>query len=325
MRLQVAGFVAVLVLVSQGAAQDIVGSSTAVLNGAPDRDHLRSSSGVESRGAVRIPSRLHDGVRRDVGAYFDSRMDVILSNREGNNRLSASANDNSQNQLGKRNPPKKRPPDYRSKPPFQYKSREEGTVEVNRRVLHADLQLAHRLAEIDRLRDHALANDDVDLLMRADILEQQARVHHQQHVQQMQFAAEQGDGEKNESNAENSLDADEPATTSASGTSRGRAYPNRRVQYEMDSTVDHQSDSLFDSEERDQGESDRESMDDDAIEQRRGGAQPQADVRDEASERRRIRSRMPIPRETRVTDDREFEVHYDADYEATVRAARSDN
>ena len=51
-----------------------------------------------------------------------------------------------------------------------------------RLMLQADLVLARRLADIDRLRDVALANGNENLLLRADQLEQQARLQHDQRI-----------------------------------------------------------------------------------------------------------------------------------------------
>jgi len=48
----------------------------------------------------------------------------------------------------------------------------------NRVALQADLFLANRLAEIDRLRDVAVSNNDAQMLLRADHLELEARRHH---------------------------------------------------------------------------------------------------------------------------------------------------
>ncbi|REJ91295.1 MAG: hypothetical protein DWQ34_15185 [Planctomycetota bacterium] len=52
----------------------------------------------------------------------------------------------------------------------------------NRALLQLDLYLANRLSQIDRLRDYAIAHNDVSLLIRADSLESEARALHQQQV-----------------------------------------------------------------------------------------------------------------------------------------------
>lgn len=53
-----------------------------------------------------------------------------------------------------------------------------------RAALQADLNLANRLAEIDRLRDIALANADTEMFLRADTLESQARLQHEHQIRQ---------------------------------------------------------------------------------------------------------------------------------------------
>ncbi len=56
----------------------------------------------------------------------------------------------------------------------------------HRLMLQADLVLARRLADIDRLRDVALANGKENLLLRADQLEQQARLQHDQRIARLE-------------------------------------------------------------------------------------------------------------------------------------------
>ncbi len=54
----------------------------------------------------------------------------------------------------------------------------------NRAALNADLSLGNRIAEIDRLRDVAVANGDTQMLLRADQLEHEARIYHYHQVRQ---------------------------------------------------------------------------------------------------------------------------------------------
>lgn len=61
----------------------------------------------------------------------------------------------------------------------------------NSTVLRADLFLAHRLAEIDRLRDYAVSRGDTRLLARTDELEAQARAQHD-HLIEIAQSSEDG-------------------------------------------------------------------------------------------------------------------------------------
>jgi hypothetical protein len=199
MRILVLSLASVLVFSSDLRAQSVTGAASGAVTGAANagRGGVSANSALQGRGSVTVPSRPLSGSPRTVGPNFDARGGAHLDARVSpgqRGRLGASLDASGRAQLQMRGHDERQSADRR----YAQQGRADAYAhagEVNRHVLHADLQLAHRLAEIDRLRDHALAHDDVNLLMRADILEQQARVQHQRHVAQMEFAAERGQGQ----------------------------------------------------------------------------------------------------------------------------------
>jgi hypothetical protein len=188
----------VLFFATTVAAQTVDGVAAGAVSGATGRGGLTAGGQLQGRGSVAVPSGGHSGSGRAVGANFDARRgaqvdaDISASGRArvGGSRVAAArarfdARADVETDAESRQP--------RSRTPGRPEAFDPSS-DLNRHILHADLQLAHRLSEIDRLRDHALTHDDVNLLMRADILEQQARIQHQRHVAQMQITAQQGQG-----------------------------------------------------------------------------------------------------------------------------------
>lgn len=169
-----------------GAGGGVAGGGGAAGSaGLLDRVGVRVSGGAA--GAVAGPN--FDSVRISAGAGLDASANV------GGLGVSGAADSAAQMRARMRRTqrPASRPNET---PQDREPAEDDGTPDAtqgasNPAVLRVDLWLAHRLAAIDRLRDYALANGDVNLMARSDTLESEARVQHQHRVSAALFGSDE--------------------------------------------------------------------------------------------------------------------------------------
>ncbi len=151
------------------------------------RDAANAASQFRSRASVRVGQNVGVDAQRHVGANFAADRTGVRGGVKSRGRLSAGAggigigasgHGEAAAHIGRR-------PDSPNRPdqPGSNRSTDPREQGHNHVALQADLLLAQRLAQIDRLRDVALANGDTDLLLRADTLEQQARLQHRHRIE----------------------------------------------------------------------------------------------------------------------------------------------
>ncbi len=195
----------------------------------------RAGVRVNGQGGGRIAGPNFDAGRLGAGAGAAGRANAgggngLLSGR-ANLEFNANAemNRNRRQEQGGNNPGEEGAPNENGRRTEVYLTGRQ------RAAMQADLTLAGRLADIDRLRDIALTQGDTNMLLRADSLEHEARVQHQNHVRQiMATQGEEGFQGRFEGNGNGGFQAEagrypypeRPAQFNAAGEAEGAMQGN---------------------------------------------------------------------------------------------------
>jgi hypothetical protein len=163
---------------SGGAGGGGAGAGAGIGAGGGIGGGIGGSADLQSRAGMRIRGG------RKVGASFEAQGNANLTGGRGRAGLSTAADAALRTRRGQQ--PETPPADGQTSdsqtPPQDGGQPPQRRAPVNRIALQADLLLAHRLADIDRLRDVALSRGDAQMLLRCDQLELDARQHHQLQV-----------------------------------------------------------------------------------------------------------------------------------------------
>jgi hypothetical protein len=161
------------------------GGASGGASGAAGAGSPGAAADLTTRAGIRV------GGGRQVGAGFNSvRLGASAGGRgnagmsRGGVSLSGSGDLSAEARRGRRNeqPPAQNEGQPPADEPQSNPSRP--LPALSRAALQADLMLAHRLADVDRLRDVALSRGDAQMLLRCDQLEQEARYQHHVQVEQ---------------------------------------------------------------------------------------------------------------------------------------------
>ncbi len=161
---------------------NVLGNGNAAITGA-----VPSAAQLQSRAGVNLRSDVEVGGRGVVGPNFNAaRVGANADIRASLGRRAARVSGSSETSAALRSQyhrPEDAGGDHADAPRNAEWTRAEMQDPSYRAALQADLFLASRLAEIDRLRDFALANGDTNMLLRADTLEREVRLQHHHQIQ----------------------------------------------------------------------------------------------------------------------------------------------